>query len=269
MWFDEPIQAFWLLDLVALYAIGAHKFGRQRPEFQTFALSALAFFAAYLLQRKGWQYHAIPTSGMLLMLLASVGFAKGQRCADLTARPLVCLVIALYLSFSFIERPYANEREAFVSRYIEQVPQGAPVLIIASNPMWGWPAVEDKHRVWASRYGAHWMLPAFGRARQDHAETRAMLTLEKTVRTDTLTDMLCTAPALILFENQEPNFVTRPLNFDTLQFFAQDKPFRDYLASNYRLIDNGIWLRAYLRATPENREKPQDCRRIVPPFGTE
>ncbi len=265
MWFDEPIQAFWLLDLIALYAISAHRLGRERPEFKTLAVCALAFFAAYLLQRKGWQYHAIPTSGMLLMLLASLGFAKGQRLPDLTSRPLICLCIALYLSFSFLERPYANEREEFVSRYIDRVPAGAPVMIIASNPMWGWPTVDKHHRTWASRYGAHWMLPAFGRARADHSESPAMLALEQSVRADTLTDMLCTAPALVLIENHEPNFMTRPIDFDTLAFFGQDKPFRDYLADNYRLIDNGFWLRAYVRTTPENSGKPDNCRKIIPP----
>ncbi len=269
MWFDEPIQAFWLLIVIALVSAGAHRSFRDRPEFQVFALCALAFFAAYLLQRKGWQYHAIPTSGMLLMLLASIGFAKGQRLADLTARPLVCLVIAMYLSFSFIERPYANEREPFVGQFIDRTPAGSSVLIMASNPMWGWPAVEHRHRVWASRYGAHWMLPAFGRARADHAETPALLALEKLVRQDNYVDLICSAPALILIENHEPNFITRPINFDTLRFFAQDKPFRDYLSANYRLIDNGFYLRAYERITPAPAHSAPDCRPVVPPFGTE
>jgi putative flippase GtrA len=269
MWFDEPIQAFWLLELAVLAAIGAHRLGRQRPEMQTFALCALAFFAAYLLQRKGWQYHAVPTSGMMLMLLASLGFAKGQRLADLAARPLVCIVIALYLSFSFLERPYDNEREPYVGRYIDKAPRGSAVLIMASNPMWGWPAVEHRHRVWASRYGALWMLPAFGRARTDHTETPALLELERTVRQENYVDMVCAAPGLILIENNEPNFLTRPVDFDTLRFFAQDKPFRDYLAAHYRLIDNGFYLRAYLRSTPIPSARPAGCRPVVPPFGTE
>ena len=75
-----------------------------------------------------------------------------------------------------------REREPFVGRYIDQAPAGSAVLIMASNPMWGWPAVEHRHRVWASRYGALWMLPAFGRARTDHTETPALLALEQTVR---------------------------------------------------------------------------------------
>ncbi|OYU37209.1 GtrA family protein [Novosphingobium sp. PASSN1] len=269
MWFDEPIQAFWLLILLALVASGAHRQFRARPEFQVFALAALAFLAAYFLQRKGWQYHAVPVSGMLLMLLASLGFAHGQRLADLKARPLVCLVIAMYLSFSFLERPYDNEREPFVGRYIDQAPAGSAVLIMASNPMWGWPAVEHRHRVWASRYGALWMLPAFGRARTDHTETPALLALEQTVRQENYVDMACAAPGLILIENHEPNFLTRPINFDTLAFFSQDKPFRDYLAANYRLIDKGFYLRAYLRKTAIAAHRPPGCRSVVPPFGTE
>jgi hypothetical protein len=112
------------------------------------------------------------------------------------------------------------------------------------------------------------MLPAIGRARADHAETPAMIALERTVRADTLTDMLCTAPALIFIENREPNFVNRPIAFNTLQFFSQDKPFRDYLAGNYRLAANGLWLRAYLRTTPAPLTKPAHCRSIVPPYGT-
>lgn len=269
MWFDEPIQAFWLLIVLAFVAAGAHRQFRARPEFQVFALAALAFLAAYFLQRKGWQYHAVPVSGMLLMLLASLGFAHGQRLADLKARPLVCLVIALYLSFSFLERPYDNEREPFVGRYIDKAPAGSAVLIMASNPMWGWPAVEHRDRVWASRYGALWMLPAFGRARTDHAETPALLALEQTVRQENFMDMVCAAPGLILIENHEPNFLTRPINFDTLAFFSQDKPFRDYLAANYRLIDNGFYLRAYLRKTAIAAHRPPGCRPVVPPFGTE
>ncbi len=269
MWFDEPIQAFWLLILLAFVAAGAHRSLRARPEYQVFALCALAFLAAYLLQRKGWQYHAIPVSGMLLMLLASLGFAHGQRLADLRARPLVGLIIAMYLSFSFLERPYDNEREPFIGRFVDQTPAGSAVLIMASNPMWGWPAVEHRHRVWASRYGALWMLPAFGRARTDRTETAALLALQQTVRRENYTDMICAAPGLILIENNEPNFLTRPINFDTLAFFAQDKPFADYLTANYRQIDDGFYLRAYLRTTPIPARRPDGCRPVVPPFGTE
>jgi len=134
--------------------------------------------------------------------------------------------------------------------------------------MWVWPAMENLNRGWASRYGAHWMLPAIARAQADHAETPALLALEHTVRAETLEDMLCSAPALILVENHEPNFVTRPIDFDALAFFAQDKPFRDYLAANYRLIDHGFWLRAYRRISPRFPAKPAGCRKIVPPFGT-
>lgn len=268
MWFDEPIQVLWVLDLLALYAAGVHRLGRSRPEMQTFSLSALAFFAAYLLQRKGWQYHAIPTSGMLLMLLASLGFAQRQRLADLTSRPLICCVMAFYLAFSFIGRPYANEREPYVSELIRHAPEGAPVLMIVSNPMWPWPAMENLNRVWASRYGAHWMLPAIGRARADHSENPAMLALERTVRIETLTDMRCTEPALILIEKREPNFVARPTDFDTLAFFAEDKTFRDFLAKNYALLADRTWLRAYRRVTPVPIVKPVGCRKIVPPFRT-
>lgn len=268
-WFDEPIQALWLLELVALASLGGPRLIRQRPDMQTLALCALAFLAAYLLQRKGWQYHAMPTSGMLLLLLSSFGWAHGQRLAQLTAKPLVCGVIALHLAFSFLERPYDNEREPFIARYIEQTPPGSAVLIMASNPMWGWPAVEHRHRVWASRYGALWMLPAFGRARTDHTMTPQLAALERTVREENHADMVCAAPGLILIENHEPNFLTRPVDFDTLAFFAQDKPFRDYLDANYRLIENGFYLRAYLRKTPVPASRPAGCRRVVPPFGTE
>lgn len=269
MWFDEPVQAFWIFGVAVFFIVGGHRLAHDRPEFKTLALCALAFFVGYLLQRKGWQYHSIATSGLLLMLLASYGFAKGQRLADLRAQPLLYVCIVLHLGFSFAERPYANEREDIVAPYIEQVPEGAPVLIIASNPMWGWPAVEKRRRLWASRYGAHWMLPAIGRARADHTDTPAMRALERTVRSETLADLLCTAPALIFVENREPNFVTRPIAFNTLQFFMQDKPFREYLAANYRLAANGVWLRAYLRTTAAPPARPLNCRPIVPPYGTE
>jgi hypothetical protein len=81
--------------------------------------------------------------------------------------------------------------------------------------------------------------------------------------------MVCAAPGLILIENHEPNFLSRPVDFDTLAFFSQDKPFRDYLDANYRLIDNGFYLRAYLRTTPAPRVRPASCRPVTPPFGTE
>jgi putative flippase GtrA len=269
MWFDETIQALWLLELVALASLGAPRLIRKRPEMQALAICVLAFLATYLLQRKGWQYHAMATSGMLLMLLSSLGWAHGQRLAQLTAKPLVCVIIVLHLAFSFFQRPYDNEREPFIARYIDHTPQGSAVLIMASNPMWGWPAVEHRHRVWASRYGALWMLPAFGRARADHTMTPTLAALERTVRVENHADMVCAAPGLILIENHEPNFLSRPVDFDTLAFFSQDKPFRDYLDANYRLIDNGFYLRAYLRTTPAPRVRPASCRPVTPPFGTE
>lgn len=268
MWFDEPIQAFWVLELGVLMMIGAPKLMRERPEMQTLAVSVIAAFAAYLLQRKGWQYHAVPTSGLMLMLLSSIGWARGQRVVDLMSKPLLCVIIALYITFSFAQRPYDNDRERLIGHFIDMAPSGSPVLIVASNPMWGWPVVENHHRVWASRYIAHWMLPAFGRAHADRNETPALLALEKQVREDTYTDMICAAPSVIVIENHEPNFVIRPRDFDTLAFFAKDKLFANYLAQNYRMIENGWYLRAYLRTGPDSRAAPAGCRRVVPPFRT-
>jgi hypothetical protein len=256
MCFDEPAQVIWALTILSLGVTGLWRRLSGHADVQALGVSMVGFFLAYIAQRKGWQYHAISTSGMATMLLASVGFSAPQRVRDFDSRPL-----AVSFAMTIFQGPYFSHREKLAGVLVDRVAKGGTVMVIASNPMWGWPTVEDRNLVWASRYYAHWMIPAIGRARADHTDSPAMRARERTVKDETFADMACASPALILIENHEPNFITRPDDFDTLAFFSEDARFRDYLASNYHQEVDGHWLRAFYRITPRV-PAAASCRRV-------
>jgi putative flippase GtrA len=261
-WFDEPIQLLWAFAIIAIFLAMKEK-GKALTVFEkTFSVAAFAFFLSYLVQQKGWQYHAIPTSGMLIFLLAANIFGKqGSLCALMQPilRPMVLL---LFFILSISQGTYANIYQKQYGKFFEETQNGSAIMFVTSDPQWIWPAVEQTDTVWSSRYFAHWMLPAIGYYRKNNIRNVKVEQLEHDVLAATYEDIMCNPPAFIAIEKSMPNFTMRPKGFNTLEFIKEHKPLKAYMMANYKSHTQNKWLHMFRRTTPIEATQSQDCRPI-------
>ncbi len=76
--FDEPAQIVWALGLLGpVHRLAGEIAMRSSRRPWPSCSARWAFGAAYFLQRKGWQYHAIPVTGAILLAVASQATASG------------------------------------------------------------------------------------------------------------------------------------------------------------------------------------------------
>lgn len=262
LWFDEPIQVLWVLSVAGLIASGQHRGPNRNLYLQAFTCAAAGFLFAYLVQRKGWQYHAIPVSGMLVMALASVAFARTARLRDLWRSPFSAFIILCYFALAQFQGTYASVREGKYTKLFQSTPEGSAIMVVSSNPMWIWPMIENTHRVWPSRYFAHWMIPAIGHHRHVNNLGAAFDKMAQQILVETDQDIRCTPPALIIVERGEPGYTVRPSQFDTLSYIKENPRLATYLATNYVERGTDKWLRIFRRITPFETERDPSCRTI-------
>jgi putative flippase GtrA len=261
LWFDEPAQILWILSIVGILARGYQNY-RKDLHLQAFLLAAVGFFIAYLAQRKGWQYHAIPTSGMLVMALASAAFGRSTNPLALIRTPFSMVLIACYLILAQLQGTYFSDREEKYTKLFRSTPEGSSIMVVASNPMWIWPTIENTRRIWPSRYFAHWMIPAIGYHRHVQNQGSAFDKMAQDILIETDHDIRCSPPALIIVEKGEPNYTVRPRNFDTLHYLQENSNISNYLAYNYVESESDKWLRIFRRTTLIEKSRPSNCRKI-------
>lgn len=263
MIFSRPWIVFWF-GSVAFFLVYGGAFGRRaNPLVSTLLIVAIGFAFAYFLQRKGWLYHSVPVTGAAALAL---GVRLGM--VDLR-RPIPVGIGLLMLSLPILlplkTGPYFNFFRAEIDPVLNTVPQGEAVFIVSSDPMWGWPTVEDHRLAWSSRLAAHWMLPAIAHAEMVGPNPAPLRELAKRIQKQTLLEVRCSAPALIMFERRS-NYIYQPAAFDVRRFFLRDTALRDYLAVNYRQLVPTQSLYIYQRTTPANAiRNGSECPTFVPP----
>jgi putative flippase GtrA len=262
LWFDEPIQVLWVLSVAALIASGRYRGPNRNLYMQAFMCAAVGFLFAYLVQRKGWQYHAIPVSGMLVMALASVALTRTATLRDLWRSPFSAFVIVCYFLLAQLQGTYVSSREEKYTKLFQSTPEGSAIMVVSSNPMWIWPTIENTDRVWPSRYFAHWMLPAIGHHRHVKNLGPAFDKLAQQILVETDHDIRCTPPALIIVERGEPGYTVRPKQFDTLSYIRENPRLANYLSTNYVERGTNKWLRIFRRITPLETVRVSGCRTI-------
>jgi putative flippase GtrA len=226
-WVDEPAQIVWGLAAVAL--LHSHRRGPGARPMQVAALIvAGGFFASYLLQAKGWQYHAMPVSAALL-------FACAVRMIDARgpARLLLGVPFVTALLIAQVHGHYRNYLRDQNEPLLQRAPEGAPVAVFSADPMWAWPTIEENGQVWALNLYSHWMLPTIGRAEVDRNASPKLRRLADRIRRQAVRDMACRPPAVILFE-REPRYPLQPKSFDVTAFFLRDPRFAQFMAAHYR-----------------------------------
>ncbi|PAX08802.1 hypothetical protein [Sphingomonas lenta] len=259
--FDELPQLVWLAALGALLLYRPRRGEPSQSMSTAFLLAGIGFAVAYFAQRKGWHYHAVPVTGMLLLaVVARLAHAGEKR------RPLGAVALALGALASWHLGAYRNMIRHDSDPLLRTVPRGEAVTFWASDPSWAWPMVEEYGLVWTSGYYAHWMLPAIASAEMVGPRSPALDALGREVRDRTYREMRCRPPAAIFSERGTPYYSVRPAGFDTTAFFLRDPRMAEFVERHYVRERSTRWFDVFrLRSAP--RPAGASCLRTRPPSG--
>lgn len=272
--YDMPIGELLESELAwpaGLTLIGVLVLGRLRSRIAAAALvAAAAFVLGFAVQAKGWFYHGIPATGLLLFAIAAEVSAVRWSALGVREKAGMALLgwafcLPILNSAVLGYDVYHNRFRAEVTALTADLPPGASVMAFSSRATFIWPMVEERHLLWPSRYYTFWMLPAIVRDRMTGHPTPELARLARTVQGETLQDMRCNPPARILvhdaMRDERDRTLFRQPGFDYLDFFREDPGIAEML-THYAPGPKGAW-RTYDLVDPRGIKPPVGpCRQV-------
>jgi len=258
-WFDEPEQLVWLAAAFSFIRLGRPNDPMLRGLAEILLIFAAVFALAYFVQQKGWQYHAIPATGMAIMAVFVAMILRTSPDWSVRQQPLPALVCAIPLIVGAMQGPYQNASQRAVAITLHRVPQESTFLSLATRPSRVWPMVDTEGYRWPSRYFAFWMLATIGKDEADGSPDPALQRLGREVVHNTVEDMRCNPPQLIFSEVEPTQRDLRKLGFRLLDFFGRDPEFVEVM-QHYRLVASTHVYRLYQLERPYGAKPGDDCR---------
>jgi len=245
------ICLFALLGFLALRGSGRHG-----ELWTALAVAAAGFYAAAVLQQKGWRYHFYPSLATGLVLIGVMAADRRRRAGSAAERIYAAAVAAAaVLVPTFIAVASVTQMlDARNPRYdadpdltrllpvVREHAKGRPILVLSSNMASSFPLVTYSGAKWASRFPSAWILLA---AYQDALSRPEPLVYRPPPRREGLERYLTEAmaaelqrepPELILVLRSGPDrqeFGVRRLDY--LRYFRMDERF-DRVFREYSLL---------------------------------
>jgi hypothetical protein len=247
-------QYLWGLALLLLLPALALA-GRGRAPLATALLVAAAGFgAAWLMQHKGWPYHAIATTGCLALALIAL-LAEAWEALPAPVRLLAPAIAMLPVTLPFL--PASPPPPAFdPAPMLADLRRGDGLAVVSTENAFAWPAVWDRGLRYPSRYNAYWMLWAIDRAA---GRDPAVAAFGRRIVEETVRDYRCMPPRRIVFARPAIGAPGPNAAGDPFTFFQRDPAFARLLDHYRRTRRSGIF-EAWDRVDPPG-PRPAGCRR--------
>ena len=228
-----------------------------------YLVASFGFGLAYFAQQKGWQYHAVPVTGLLLVSLIALMIEARERAVPARSMLLgwFALISAIAISLIWIG-PYRSGEEKAFDFAMQDLAPGDTVFAVSTGPRIAWPMVEEHDLVWPSRYFTLWTTVAT-EIPTGSTERRAELEdLAQTVRTNTLHDLSCHPPKVIIVERPLRNAKLNASDFSYMAYLRKDAGLSQFFAS-YRHAGWESGIDKFVLADPASLPpKPDTCREI-------
>lgn len=223
-------------------------------------LAAVGFVLAYFVQQKGFRYHAMPATGLAFFGLCAMLDFRERTLPAAIRRAAIVAVASMPVLLALYVGPYRNLNEEPITGLLHEAKPGSPVLMLTANPSNIWPMIEDQGHVWPSRHFAFWMTITM--AKQLKATGRLsppLQVLADEVRTQTVDDLVCNPPDMILVDDLSRS---KAGAFDLVDFFSENEDFRQ-IFSHYDRGEVSENFTAYKKREGWRPEKkPNLCRKI-------
>ncbi|MEA3498068.1 MAG: hypothetical protein U9R16_03310 [Campylobacterota bacterium] len=149
--------------------------------------------ALYLIQQKGWSYHAIPLLISILLFLSYIVINNLKKDSQLYILGFIPIIISIIvMNIQSVPRFYELEN------ILKDIPQGSKVHIISTDIARGQALLAENKLQWASRFGALGILPAI----IENKNTK----LKEYLFNSLYTDIKKYKPDVIIFCSKYPSF---------------------------------------------------------------
>lgn len=226
-------------QIVVYAAIVAIVFHRQIFDFRNsnvicYLVAGFGFCLAYLAQQKGWQYHAIPVMGFVLIALVAMMVEARERLVPIRAMLIGCVALGSAVVTSAIwVGPYRSGGEQAFDFATQDLSDGDVVFAVSTGPRFAWPMIEERNLRWPSRYFAMWTTGATELPTQQSEDRKAELErLAREVRANTLQDLLCNPPKVIMVERPLQSRKLRDAKFSYMRYLRENEALSRFL-DNY------------------------------------
>ncbi len=252
--FLNPLVLWWALVLALVLA----RWQQRNSISVAAALAAVGFALSYFAQQKGWRYHAVPTTGMLVIVLASLWeFHRSQ--VTIVRNVTLAAAISMSLAICAFFGLYRNPNEGVVAQLLQHARRGSVVMMVTVYPSRIWPMVDDWGHVWPSRHFALWMLAAFSQDLQKNGKLSPKLAdMANLVRKQTVIDLTCNPPDVLIVDNLERS---KAAGLDPISFLAVDPAFATVFTKYTRVETIGRFT-SYVKVAGWQPSRPKDCRTI-------
>lgn len=215
------------------------------------AILALACGLSYVVQGKGFSYHAAPVTVALLWALW-LTVCEGRAIAPGVLRVLSGMLIVATCAMAWMIGPYRPDDLGPISKRLDALNPGSSLAVISAHSWDAFPRVEDQRLVWPFRAASLWTIPAIV---QSNDRELAAQTLDAIAR-----DLRCSPPHAIVIDDAERAADTAGRGFDYGRFIAQDARIRAVLV-DYRIT--GRFGGMTLLETDQPKPASSNCRSVA------
>ncbi|WP_419827757.1 hypothetical protein [Sphingomonas sp.] len=243
-------QYYWAL-MAALLLVRADLLLRT-PRALAFAVMAVGFAAAWLIQFKGWHNHEAPVTGCLMLAIALL---VAEHWRTLRSSVWVAAPTLLVMPFVYAAHvtPLRDPFEPVTRPMLVGLEQKDAVAFVSENSMYAWPLTLNRGFRYPSRqYGLLLLRGLFEPGPKDPALVR----LGRRIVEETAQDYSCAQPVRIIFDQHDRG------GFDMEGFFRSSPRF-ERLMRHYRLIGRYHSFEVYQRIAPFPAPPAGTCRRVV------
>ncbi len=260
------LPSAFLLSVALAFLPFSHK--AVRPYFATVILAVGGFAGAYLIQWKGYAYHAFPVSALLTIVVVLVIGSALQNADKLGASSravlnayrfglMALLVMVFALQFDGIVSWYrvANMSDgAFgvqTERLIDVANQhaaGDTIYAFSTHPYPGFPVACHSRARWGSRMNSQFVIPAVVK-RPERASFGADRGLDEAIafqRRVVVEDFLKNKPEVVFVDTSEARHAIGTADFDFIAFFTSDREFAA-IWKGYREVEPINAIRVFIR----------------------
>ena len=220
-------------------------------------IAAAGFVVGYLLQHKGWSYHALPATGAALVALAALLASDASRRAGSLNRAVIAGAIVLCLVPSLRAGPNRSPYQAIVAPLLADATSGSPVIMLTAHPTRIFKMTEEAGLVWPSRYFGFWMVYAVAEAKGGPLSPEVAAMADE-VRANTVEDLLCNPPEIIIVDDFGNS---RAPGFDILAFFRKNDAFARLFAAYAETRKSGDFTE-YRRQSELPLRPSGECRTV-------
>lgn len=264
--FSPPFSALFLRQAWSIswfVAVPALLIGRHQLSTQARAavVTTVALGLCYVLQGKGFPYHAMAVSAALSWALWLLVMSGAPLVAGLLRRPLAVLALGAIAATIAMLGLFTPSRLGRVTAAAEALPEGSTVAVISAHSWHAFPLVEQRRFVWPLRDIALWTLPLIAREGEGASITVRGRAIRKQTLDALADDLWCLPPDAILFDDPGLSPALEGFSFD-YQDFVRSDPRISELLKHYHLsiTDQGG---ALYRRRSALRPQGLSCRKIL------